>query len=74
MRARRTAHGASRVRTHCRLERAHARTRPCGEPLAHWHLTRRAHPTPLARSALPQSALLAPPCAGHAAALTAALC
>ena len=30
--------------------------------------------SPLARSALPQSALLAPPCAGHAAALTAALC
>ena len=46
MRARRTAHGASRVRTHCRLARAHARTRPCGEPLAHWHLTRRAHPCP----------------------------
>ena len=42
-RARRTAYGASQVRTHCRHARAHARTRPYGEQLAHRHLTPRAH-------------------------------
>ena len=67
-RARRTAHGASqKVRTHRRHARAHART-------GTWGSRSRIGTSPLARSALPQSALLAPPCAGHAAALTAALC